>query len=153
MDKAELRERVVTFLNFIKGADPSNVHNRVAVRVLEGGTDNNGLVWMDYTFTAEERHRNVYHILHGGVAATLFDDCIGILAAAAIGQDYVTTVSMSLNYLRTMRGEEFRLHTQLTHVGKQMVSGIGELYDADGRLCVTTIASYAVHEPPADGRL
>ena len=131
LTKEQLRMEVEGTLAFIQAHDERNVHNKVRAAFLDGEAGKERF-WVDFSFRADPGHWNVYEILHGGVAATLFDDCIGIAGSVARGEQYVTTSSMSLEYVRAMKGKRFRLHTEITHVGGHMVTGHGEL-DGPGR--------------------
>ena len=150
LTKEQLQKEVEGFLSFIQGHDERNVHNQVKEYFLDGEASEERF-WVDFLFKADPSHWNIFEILHGGVAATLFDDCIGIAGAVARGESYVTTSSMSLQYIRGMKGKRFRLHAEITHVGGHMVTGHGEFYDEKGRLCVSCMASYTIHTDKADG--
>lgn len=150
LTKEQLQTEVEETLAFIQEHDERNVHNKVRAAFLDGEASEERF-WVDFSFKADPSHWNVYEILHGGVAATLFDDCIGIAGSVARGEQYVTTSSMSLEYVRAMKGKKFRLHTEITHVGGHMVTGHGEFYDEKGRLCVSCMVSYTIHTDKADG--
>ena len=150
LTKEELKTQVEGFLAFIQGHDERNVHNQVKEYFLDGEASEERF-FIDYSFKADPSHWNIFEIMHGGVAATLFDDCLGISGAIARGERYVTTSSMTLEYIRAMKGKKFRVHTEITHVGGHMVTGIGELYDEKDRMCVSCMASYTIHTDKANG--
>ena len=149
-DKEDIAKDVQGWLT-LEQKDPGMHFTAIELEYLDSGIYEDGHIWIDYAIDTRHRHMNVYEILHGGVAATLFDDCIGIAGSVARGEQYVTTSSMSLEYVRAMKGKRFRLHTEITHVGGHMVTGHGELYDEKERLCVSCMASYTIHTDKADG--
>lgn len=151
LTKEQLREEVEQILQAIRPADNElNVHNQIRQEYLDGEASQDRF-WIDYSFEADPRHWNTYGIVHGGVAATLLDDCVGLTSTIAHGAGLVTTSSMALEYTRAMKGKKYRIHTEITHVGGNMVTGTGTIYDDKGRLCVTGLISYIVHTDKAAG--
>lgn len=144
LTKESLREEVVNLLAAIRPGNELNVHNQIKQEFLDGEASRDRF-WIDYTFKADERHWNSYKIVHGGISATLLDDCVGISSGIARGLHYITTSSMALEYTRAMKGKKFRIHTEITHVGEHMVTGTGLIYDEKDRLCVSGMISYIVH--------
>ena len=141
LTKEEIGSRVEALIADICET-PGNVHNFVNLKFLDGGSGET--CWVDFLFEAGPEHQNVFGIIHGGVSAILLDDGIGITGSVAMGKDYVTTSAMTLSYIHAMRGNKFRVHTELTHLGKRMISGTGEIYDENGTLCVTCMGNYNV---------
>lgn len=144
LTKEELKTQVESVLGSIVENGVRSAHDWVKEYYLDGEAGEERF-WVDYAFCAEPQHWNIFGIVHGGVAATLLDDCVGIAGEIAHGGGRVTTSSMSLEFVRAMRGERFRVHSEITHVGGHMVTGIGEIYDEEERLCATCMASYIVH--------
>lgn len=142
LTKEEIKRRVEALIDDICET-PGNVHNYVRPDFLDGGSSDETF-WVDYIFEAGPQHQNVFGIIHGGISAILLDDGIGVTGSIAMGKDYVTTSAMTLSYIHAMRGTKFRVHTELTHLGKRMISGNGEIYDENGVLCVTCMANYNV---------
>lgn len=101
-----------------------------------------GQYTIDYLYVPKERHLNPYGGVHGGMIASIFDTGIGI-GAIALKQQFVTTIDLSVSYLRALLGEQFRVHAEFTHLGNRTVSGIGKVFDLKtGELGATCLATY-----------
>ncbi len=101
----------------------------------------------DYSYRVSDDHLNPYGEVHGGIAAALFDTCIGYTAAGA-RMNPVTTTDMSISYYRALTGPTFRLHVELTHIGRKMVSGHAKIFnDRTGELCCAALSTYMVLAP------
>lgn len=148
LTKRSLREEACEILTAIRPENELNIHNQIRQEFLDGEAQD-GRFWADYTFRADDRHWNSYGIMHGGVAATLLDDCLGISCCIACGERYITTSSMALEYTRAMKGKKFRIHTEITHAGGHMVTGTGMIYDEKDRLCVSCMISFFIHTDQA----
>jgi uncharacterized protein (TIGR00369 family) len=84
-----------------------------------------------------ERHYNPIGVVHGGLAMTLLDSCMGcaVHTQMAAGSTY-TTLEAKTNLVRAITGETGRLRAigKTLHVGKRMATAEGRLEDASGKL-------------------
>ena len=85
----------------------------------------------------DERMLNPIGSVHGGIAATLLDSCMGCAVHTTLpaGVGY-TTAQLNLHYLRAMQpgmGAVRAVGTVL-HRGRRQSTAEGRLYDASGRL-------------------
>ena len=85
----------------------------------------------------DERMLNPIGSVHGGIAATLLDSCMGCAVHTTLpaGVGY-TTAQLNLHYLRAMQpgmGVVRAVGTVL-HRGRRQSTAEGRLYDANGRL-------------------
>jgi uncharacterized protein (TIGR00369 family) len=82
-------------------------------------------------------HYNPIGSVHGGYHATLLDSCVAcaIQSTLEAGQGY-TTLELKVNYLRALTDQvgPVRAEGKVIHVGKQIGTAEGRLYDASGRL-------------------
>lgn len=82
-------------------------------------------------------HYNPIGSVHGGYHATLLDSCVACAVQSTLeaGQGY-TTIELKVNYLRalTEHAGPVRAEGKVIHVGKQIGTAEGKLYDAGGRL-------------------
>jgi uncharacterized protein (TIGR00369 family) len=82
-------------------------------------------------------HYNPLGSVHGGYHATLLDSCVACAVQTMLeaGQGY-TTVELKVNYLRALTDQAgpVRAEGKVIHVGKQIGTAEGRLYDASGRL-------------------
>jgi len=90
-----------------------------------------------FALEPDERMLNPIGTIHGGIAATLLDSCMGcaVHTTLAPGVGY-TTAQLNLHYLRAMRPGmgEVRAVGRVLHRGRKQSTAEGHLYDADGKL-------------------
>lgn len=94
--------------------------------------------------TMTEAHLNRIDQLHGGIMAVLLDSVCGYAASMeADGQlAPVTTLSMTVNYLRAMPMGVVRGHGRVTGGGKSIKYCEGVLHDAEGRAIASATAIF-----------
>jgi len=84
-----------------------------------------------------ERHYNPIGVVHGGLAMTLLDSCMGcaVHTQMAAGSTY-TTLEAKTNLVRAITGATGKLRAigKTLHVGKRMATAEGRLEDASGKL-------------------
>jgi uncharacterized protein (TIGR00369 family) len=81
-----------------------------------------------FTLEPDDRMLNPIGSVHGGIAATLLDSCMGCAVH--------TTAQLNVHYVRGMSpgmGEVTASGT-VVHAGRRQVTAEGRLVDADGRL-------------------
>jgi len=82
-------------------------------------------------------HYNPINSVHGGYHATLLDSCVACAVQSMLeaGQGY-TTLELKVNYLRALTDQvgPVRAEGKVVHVGRQIGTAEGRLYDAAGRL-------------------
>jgi uncharacterized protein (TIGR00369 family) len=90
-----------------------------------------------FEITPGERHYNPIGVVHGGLAMTLLDSCMGcaVQTHLPIGQAY-TTLEAKTNLVRAITAETGKLRAigKTLHVGKRMATAEGRLEDASGKL-------------------
>jgi uncharacterized protein (TIGR00369 family) len=90
-----------------------------------------------FTMTPELRHYNPIGTVHGGVACTLLDSCMGcaVHTHLAKGQGY-TTLELKVNLVRpiTATTGPVRAEGRTLHVGRRSATAEGKLLDAKGNL-------------------
>ena len=90
-----------------------------------------------FEMTPDERMMNPIGSIHGGIAATLLDSCMGCAVHTTLqpGQRY-TTAQLNLHYLRAMQPGTgpVRATGTVIHAGRTQSTAEGKLYDAEGRL-------------------
>jgi uncharacterized protein (TIGR00369 family) len=84
-----------------------------------------------------ERHYNPIGVVHGGLAMTLLDSCMGCAVQTHMpaGGGY-TTLEAKTNLVRAITGETGKLRAigKTLHIGKRMATAEGRLEDAAGKL-------------------
>ena len=90
-----------------------------------------------FEITPGERHYNPIGVVHGGLAMTLLDSCMGCAVQTHMpaGQTY-TTLEAKTNLVRAITAETGKLRAigKTLHVGKRMATAEGRLEDAAGKL-------------------
>jgi uncharacterized protein (TIGR00369 family) len=90
-----------------------------------------------FEITPGERHYNPIGVVHGGLAMTLLDSCMGcaVQTHMPVGQAY-TTLEAKTNLVRAITAETGKLRAigKTLHVGKRMATAEGRLEDAAGKL-------------------
>ncbi|MCW2857970.1 MAG: hypothetical protein JWR52_3585 [Marmoricola sp.] len=90
-----------------------------------------------FELTPDERMMNPIGSVHGGIAATLLDSCMGcaVHTTLAPGQAY-TTAQLNVHYLRAMQPGTgpVRATGTVMHRGRTQSTAEGRLYDARGKL-------------------
>lgn len=84
-----------------------------------------------------EYHYNPIGVVHGGLAATMFDSAMGCAVHSTLpaGVGY-TTLELKVNYLRPLTRETGRVRCEGTiiHVGGRVATAEARLFDAAGAL-------------------
>jgi len=87
--------------------------------------------------TPEFRHYNPIGAVHGGVAATLLDSCMGCAVHTHLpaGTGY-TTLEIKINFVRALTYQTglVRAEARTLHVGRRAGTAEGKLFDAKGTL-------------------
>lgn len=90
-----------------------------------------------FEMTPDERMMNPIGSIHGGIAATVLDSCMGCAVHTTLepGQGY-TTAQLSIHYLRAMQPGMgiVRATGTVIHRGRKQSTAEGKLYAADGKL-------------------
>jgi uncharacterized protein (TIGR00369 family) len=90
-----------------------------------------------FVLRPDDRMLNPIGSIHGGIAATLLDSCMGCAVHTTLpaGTGY-TTAQLNLHYLRSMQpgmGQVRAIGTVL-HRGRKQSTAEGKLFDEQGRL-------------------
>ena len=90
-----------------------------------------------FEITPGERHYNPIGVVHGGLAMTLLDSCMGcaVQTHMPVGQAY-TTLEAKTNLVRAITAETGKLRAigKTLHVGKRVATVEGRLEDASRKL-------------------
>ena len=90
-----------------------------------------------FEMTPDERMMNPIGSVHGGIAATILDSCMGCAVHTTLepGRAY-TTAQLNIHYLRAMQPGmgTVRATGTVIHRGRKQSTAEGKLYAADGKL-------------------
>lgn len=90
-----------------------------------------------FTLEPDERMLNPIGSIHGGIAATLLDSCMGCAVHTTLPPDAgYTTAQLNLHYLRSMQPGMGRVRAigTVLHRGQRQSTAEAKLLDARGRL-------------------
>jgi uncharacterized protein (TIGR00369 family) len=105
----------------------------------------------EVTFLLEpqEQHCNPFGVMHGGVAASLFDSALGCAVQTQLGERQIApTMQLSINYIRpiTVSTGKVRCTGQVVHLGKRSATAQGSLVDGDGKLYAHATGTFVISE-------
>lgn len=103
------------------------------------------------TFALEpaEYHYNPFGVVHGGVAATLFDSALGCAVQSLLPKGSMApTMQLDINYIRpiTKSTGRVRCSGQVVHLGKRSATAEGRLVDMNGKLYAHATGTFVISE-------
>jgi uncharacterized protein (TIGR00369 family) len=104
------------------------------------------------TVTVEpaEFHYNPLGVVHGGLAATLFDSSLGCAVQSMLPAAYAApTLQLTINYVRPVTIETGKLFCsgEIVHMGKRTATAEGRLIDSTGRLYAHATGTFMITGP------
>lgn len=100
-----------------------------------------------FVMVPAEYHYNPFGVVHGGIAATLFDSALGCAVQTLLPKATMApTMQLDINYIRpiTISTGRVRCSGQVVHVGKRSATGEGRLVDMNGKLYAHATGTFAV---------
>ncbi len=113
--------------------------------------------WLNGTLTAVEEGSltvefivrtdmcNPAHILHGGVATSIFDDVIGMTVFSMGNQIFYSTVNLSVDFLFAAKpNEKLTAKSKIVRMGKKIAHAEGEIRNEAGQIiakCTTNLVA------------
>lgn len=100
---------------------------------------------IEIEYQVKEEMVNPARILHGGIAATMLDDIIGMTVFMMGNGVFYSTVNLSVDYLFSARlGETVRVKSKIVRMGKKIAHAEGEIRNQDDILiakCTTNLVA------------
>jgi uncharacterized protein (TIGR00369 family) len=105
---------------------------------------------MVVSFVVRKEMTNVVGILHGGAAAAIIDDVMG-MAVYTLGKEFVyVTVSLTVDFLDNAKeGETIYAKTKVIRNGKTVVNVECHLVNTDGKILAKGTSNLVVTKIPA----
>ncbi len=103
-----------------------------------------------FRFEPQEFMLNGLGVLHGGIAAAVFDTAVGCAALTVVPRDKVAiTMDLNVRFFKplTMRGGTARCEGTVINVGRTTVTAEGSLFDGSGRRCGHATSTLALIRP------
>jgi uncharacterized protein (TIGR00369 family) len=98
----------------------------------------------------EEFHYNPRGVVHGGLAAALFDSALGCAVQSMLPPAHAApTQQLQTNFIRPIRIETGRVvcAAEVIHLGKRSATAQGRLLDADGKLYAHATGTFIITGP------
>lgn len=110
----------------------------------------------DVTVTLEpqEFHYNPMGVLHGGMAATLFDSSLGCAVQSLLPAGYIApTMQLQISYVRPITVQTGKVFCtgKVIHMGKKSATAEGRLVDGDGKLYAHSTGTFILSGPAERG--
>ena len=102
------------------------------------------------TIEPEEFHYNPLGVVHGGLAATLFDSSLGCAVQSLLPPGHAApTLQLQVNYIRPVTVETGKLFCSgdVIHMGKRSATAEGRLTDAAGKLYAHATGTFILTGP------
>ena len=98
--------------------------------------------WSEFLYKKKEQHLNPYNGIHGGIACTIADSCMGSTLSAAT-QSLPSTTDISISYLEPMTADEYVVRVDIKKTGKRLAACTVEIKERDtDKLCVTAMGKF-----------
>jgi len=104
-----------------------------------------------FSFRPQEFMHNGIGLLHGGLAASIFDTAVGCACLTVVPPDKIAVTSdLHVRYFRplTMKSGTVRCEGIVINAGRTTVTAEGRLFDESGRLCGHATSTLALVNPP-----
>ena len=96
-----------------------------------------------------ELHYNPFGVMHGGVAASLFDSALGCAVQSLLpAATTAPTMELHINYIRpvTISTGRIRCTGHVIHLGKRSATAEGRLVDTHGKLYAHATGTFVISE-------
>jgi uncharacterized protein (TIGR00369 family) len=100
--------------------------------------------------TPAEFHYNPMGVVHGGLAATLFDSALGCAVQSMLPPAHAApTLQLHINYIRpiTMATGKITCSGEIIHLGKRSATAEGRLTDSSGKLYAHATGTFVITGP------
>ena len=94
------------------------------------------------TFPLRDWMLNPKGTLHGGIMSTMLDMTMGMLTRYERKTNLVSTVSLSVDFLRPVRADSAAVCAHIRKAGRTIVFAEARLTDPQGRLCANAQATF-----------
>lgn len=90
---------------------------------------------------------NSFHIVHGGITATLIDTAMGTLVNALLPKGFgAVTNQLNIHYLSPGTGNDLRCKAEIVHQGSKTMVVSAEAFRSDGKKVAQATGSFFIIE-------
>lgn len=128
----------------LKAQENEKVKDRIlgSLNIKPAECDEESRLWAEYIYKKQEKYLNPYDGVHGGIACTLVDSCMGTTLCAAT-QELPSTTDLQTSFLRPMTGEAFRIRVDIKMIGRQLAAANCDIFDeTSGKLCAQAMGKF-----------
>ena len=98
----------------------------------------------EVTLYPQESHKNIWHVVHGGVLLTMLDVGMSMAARSKISDEQgVLTINLTSNFIDTAEGKCIKVCASTIKMTATMAFVEAKLY-SDSRLCATGSATFKI---------
>jgi uncharacterized protein (TIGR00369 family) len=104
-----------------------------------------------FTLEPAEYHYNPMGVLHGGIAATLFDSALGCAVQTMLPPAHAApTMQLQVNYIRPISARTGKVFCsgKVIHMGKRSATAEGRLTNGNGKLYAHATGTFIVTDLP-----
>jgi len=96
-------------------------------------------------FLVREEMTNPVNILHGGAAASMMDDVMGMTVYMLGRESFYTTVNLSIDYLSPAKtGDTLLVKSKITRAGKTVIHITCEIHSTDHKIVAKCTSNMVV---------
>ena len=131
------RRKAMTGLDFVRGLASGDLPLNTMARTLSYDVAHAERGQVLITMVPTDAHLNPSGTVHGGLAATLLDSCMGLAVQSTLDQGQAsTTLEFKISLLRPITTEtgEIRAEGKVLTAGRRIGTAEGRVLDAQGRL-------------------
>jgi uncharacterized protein (TIGR00369 family) len=89
------------------------------------------------------RHKQLNHVVHGGILAALADTAGAIAAYTTVPKGVaLATIELKINYLEAVPGGRIRAEARVLRTGRNFVVSECEIFDAKGMLAAKALLTF-----------
>ena len=90
---------------------------------------------IEVEFVVRDEMTNPLHILHGGAAASMMDDVMGMTVYMLGRENFYTTVNLSIDYLSPAKvGDTLSVKSKIIRAGKTVIHITCEIHNTDQKI-------------------
>lgn len=92
---------------------------------------------------AKPRHKQLNHVVHGGILAALADTAAAIAAYTTVPKGVaLATVELKINYLEAVPGGRIRAEARVLRTGRNFVVTECEIFDRVGHMAAKALLTF-----------
>ena len=145
MDTARRMSGIKYLQSIVQGDAPAPPFARLLGFELESVEDGK----VTFALEPAERHYNPFGVMHGGVAAALFDSALGCAIQTRLQASRIApTMQLHINYIRPVMiaTGKIRCTGHVIHLGNRSATAEGRLVDMHGKLYAHATGTFVISE-------